>query len=159
MARRFGLLTTASLFVALGAALLPAAARAQVPGGPTGTTVQVQYLTCPPAPKDGDGQAPPCYRASAPGVPVQAVAAGDGEAAPVAVSTTDGLGATTLTLAPGSYWLFVPEPDQDTGTTLDDVQPVEMPDGTEVLGWTAVEIGTDSRASTTSVTVTLQIAP
>jgi hypothetical protein len=161
-----------ALLLAAALLLLPRAsgALAQIPPGESGTiTVEVQYLICDGAsaemtaqtPQAGDstgGESPSCYRQSAPGVQVIAVPAGDGDAEPAARSMTNGLGATTLPLLPGSYWLFVPEPDEETGTALDDAQPVEMPDGTEVLGWHEVEITPTSHASMNSVTITIQLA-
>lgn len=156
-----------SLLLASALLLLPRAsgAWAQMPPGESGTvTVEVQYLVCDGGSADtttqtaqSSDESPSCYRQSAPGVQVIAVPAGDGEAEPAARSMTNGLGATTLPLLPGTYWLFVPEPDAETGTALDDAQPVEMPDGTEVLGWHEVEITPTSRARTNSVTITLQL--
>ena len=93
------------------------------------------------------GVTPSTLSFPAPQLEVDAVPAGDGSAAPVAVATTDDNGSAELDLSPGEYWLFVPQIGnrlQNGGT--------QLPDGTPVSGWVDVVVN-DATPQTVAISI------
>ena len=89
------------------------------------------------------------------GVEVEAAPAGNGQAAPLATTTTDQSGAATLTLPPGSYWVFVPSSAANGPGIPSAVIQSRLPDGTVVLGWAPANV---VAGGSTTATITIPVA-
>lgn len=89
------------------------------------------------------------------GVLVQALPAGNGQAAPVASATTDQSGAVSMSLAPGAYWLIVPRSPANAIGPQSGAALTRLPDGTVVVGWASVTLSAGGSASAT-ITIAVQ---
>lgn len=74
------------------------------------------------------------------GVPVEAVAAGNGPGTAITTATTDDGGRFVLSLPAGAYWIFVPRSVAHDFPQLGIPAFQVMPDGTPVVVWQSVKL-------------------
>jgi hypothetical protein len=131
------LVLTTVLAVALGLSL--AQYGESDPQVVSSVAVQVQYVGLGGAARPDGAPGGLSILGPAAGLEVRAVPAGASDQPPLAIATSDPEGKATVALSPGSYWLLVAAPTTPlSGLTAPRL--TQLPDGTPVLGWAAVDV-------------------